>query len=158
MRTCSFIIAGRSIVPWPITSNSCWKLPEPMPRSNLRRVIHDIEATLYVMWAPVRSGKRDFVGRVEATVLELVEEAEVDRLVHVDVRDRRVDRREDLLGVRERFSGEHHRTRAVSKEGVDGGRRGIGLELRESGELRRRRRGVGQDRVLGQQARGYHRA
>ena len=37
---------GGESVPWAITSNSCWKLPAPIPRSNRRRVSHDIEATL----------------------------------------------------------------------------------------------------------------
>ncbi len=31
MRVCSFISSGRLRSPWPITSNSCWKLPAPMP-------------------------------------------------------------------------------------------------------------------------------
>ena len=46
----------RARSPWPITSNSCWKLPAPTPRSNRRRVIHDIEATLYAMRIGGRNG------------------------------------------------------------------------------------------------------
>src|SRR2546430_16249160 len=60
--------------------------------------------------------RRDAVFRVEAVVLELLEEAEVVGLLQIDARDRRGDRGEHPLRRPERLLGGNNRLQAVGEE------------------------------------------
>src|SRR5687767_10793211 len=76
--------------------------------------------------------------RIEARVLEPLQEAQVVCLLEVDGRHGRVLRREDLLRELERVLGERHRPRAVALERLDRSQCGVVLELCELRELFRR--------------------
>ncbi|TMB91173.1 MAG: hypothetical protein E6J38_13805 [Chloroflexi bacterium] len=74
---------------------------------------------------------------IASHVLELLEEAQVEGLRHIDVRDGGVLGREHFLRRLERVLGERHVARAVTLEVFDQALRVSVLDLRELRELLR---------------------
>src|SRR5687767_12851066 len=73
--------------------------------------------------------------RVEAGVLELLQEAQVVRLLEVHSGHGGILRGEHLLRQLERALGEQHRPRAIRSKGLDRIERSVVLELREFRKL-----------------------